>query len=226
MRNWKAVSIALLLLVFVIGCAPVQQQTASPTTGQDTKPVVAEVAEPAPKEQPNPRQEISDEVKELLGKHKTKVSSIYYKYRGPETGANFYDFYAKGAKIKYKPYLELRSLDAPGSYDSIFIDKTARTAQSYCEAAYCRYKGKKEDLSYGNAYINSIFDWIDVTDAKKVGEELIEARSTWKLETNKGIVWVDSFYGVPLKVESSGKSYRFEQISVNSVQDSDVVPSS
>ncbi len=58
-----------------------------------------------------------------------------------------------------------------------------------------------------------------------MGEEVIDDRSTWKLETNKGTLWVDAFYGIPLKVESGGKVYRFQQISVNSVQDSDVMHS-
>ena len=58
-----------------------------------------------------------------------------------------------------------------------------------------------------------------------VGEEVIDDRSTWKIDTNKGTLWIDSFYGIPLKVESSGKTYRFQQIAVNSVEDADVIPS-
>ena len=171
-------------------------------------------------------QNVPAEIEELLEKSKTRVKNVYYKYRGPETGSNFHEFFIKGSKIKIKPYLEIKTLDKPGSYDSIFIDKTARTSASYCEAVYCAYRGKKQDLNYGQAYIPTIFDWIEVEQAAKVGEEVIDSRSTWKLETNLGTLWIDTFYGIPLKVESNGNTYRFEQISVNSVQDSDVVPSS
>ena len=62
--------------------------------------------------------------------------------------------------------------------------------------------------------------------AIKVGEEIIDSRSTWKIETNLGTIWVDNFYGIPLKAEADGKIYRFEQLAVNSVQDSDVNPNS
>lgn len=215
--NPKRILLFLVPILMIAACAPVQKEiTTIPGPGEEVK-------QPAEKATVQ-KQEISAEVKELLGKSNAKVSSIYYKYRGPETGTNFHEFYVKGSKIRYKPYRELKSLDKPESYDSIFIDKAAKTAQSYCTEAYCSYKGKKADLNYDEAYIKTIFDWVDVKEAKKIGEEVIDDRSTWKLETSNGILWVDTFYGIPLKVESSGKTYKFEQISVNSVKESDVSP--
>ena len=210
----------ILTLSYITACAPVQEV---PTTAP--KPEAKIDAKQPAEEAAVEKQMISAEVKELLDKHKTRVKSIYYKYRGPETGTNFYEFYIKDYKIKYNPFLEIKSLDKPDSYDSIFIDNSAKTAQSYCIAAYCAYKGKKADLNYNDAYISTVFDWVDgLTKAEKAGEEVIDNRNTWKIETNKGILWIDTFYGIPLKIDSSGKTYKFEQISVNSVQDSDVVP--
>lgn len=217
MRKYTLILFIILILAYT-ACTPTQP-TLKPESKTGFKPAEQQVV--------TPKQEISAEAKELLDKSKVKVKSIYYKYRGPQTGNNFYEFYVKGTKIKYLPYRELKSLDKPDSYDSIFIDKIAKTAQSYCIASYCVYKGKKADLNYGDAYISTVFDWLDsIIQAKKVGEEVIDDRTTWKLETNEGILWVDTFYGIPLKIDSSGKLFRFEQIAVNSVQDSDVTPSS
>ena len=211
----------IFLLVFMIACAPIQKESA-PISKPESKADV-KLPQDTKIEQ---KQEVSAEVKELLDKSKIRVRSIYYKYKGPETGNDFYEFYTKDAKIKYLPALEIKSLDAVDSYDTIFIDKTAKAAASYCVAYYCKYKGKKQDLNYDDVYISTMLDWVSgLTSAKKVGEEVIDDRNTWKIETNKGILWVDTFYGIPLKVESSGKAYRFQHISVNSVQDSDVVPS-
>ena len=213
----------LLFLLIISACAPKKQVV------QPTPKVEEKIQQPVQKESPTtpPAQpQIPAEVRDLLSKSKTKASSIYYKYRGPETGTNFYEFYVKGDRIKYTPARELQSLDQPNSFDSIFIDKTAKIAYSYCEAANCKVKGKKADLDYNEAYIQTVFDWINVMQAEKIGEEVIESRNTWKLQTNKGFVWVDVFYGVPLKAESNGNNYRFEQIAVNGVKDSDVVPSS
>lgn len=206
------------ILLLIASCAPQQQfqQQAVPAAKPDI------VSQPAPAQ---PNLEVTAEVKELLDKSKAKVKSAYYKYYGPETGANFYEFYLKDSKIKYNPNRELKTLDRLDSYDTIFIDKSLKTAESHCVATYCTYKGKKQDLDYDDAYIPTIIDWgSGLTYAKKIGEEVIDDRSTWKVDSSKGTLWIDIFYGIPLKVDSSGKSYRFRQISVNSVQDSDVVP--
>src|SRR3989338_7056283 len=180
MKNKWPIFLALIVLsVYVVSCTPAQPVTSAPAPEVKPSPQQA-AAQPAAQ-----KQEIPAEVKELLDKSKTRVKSIYYHYRGPETGGNFHEFYVKGDKIKYKPYLEIKSLDRPDSYDAIFIDKTAVTAQSYCTAAYCAYKGKKSDLSYASAYLPTVFDWTDGLEyAKKVGEEVIDSRSTWKIEAS------------------------------------------
>src|SRR3989344_8475574 len=142
-------------LIFILSCSPIQEApktTITPKTESSTSTKTqAETTQSTA--------EISADVKELLNKHKARVSSIYYKYRGPETGSNFHEFYIKGDKIKYNPYLEIKTLDRQDSFDSIFIDKEAKAAASYCMAAHCIYKGKKADLEYSKTYIPTIFDW-------------------------------------------------------------------
>ena len=213
----------IVILLYIISCAPAQQAPPSiskPGAVVNQPPVVSSV---------EPKQEISADVKELLDKSGTKVKSIYYKYRGPETtsvGYNLIEFYVKENKIKYKPARELKALDRPDSYDVIYIDKVLKKAQTYCDDRACIYKGKKGDLNYNDAYILTMFDWVSgLTKAAKVGEEVIDDRSTWKIETNKGTLWIDTFYGIPLKIDSGGKIYRFEQIAPNNVEDADVTPS-
>lgn len=214
-------NLGLLAVLILAACTAAQQPAPAAEIKPAAKPDAVQNAVVKPQD------EISPDVADLLAKSKTKVKSIYYKYRGPETGSNFFEFYAKGSKIKYLPWKGLKSLDEPADFDSVFIDKSAQTAQSYCEALYCAVRGKKADLKYNDAYIYTVNDWVgSITQAKKVGEEVVDDRSTWKLDTNQGTFWIDTFYGIPLKIEAGGKTYRFEQIAVNSVQDSDVVPSS
>ena len=217
MKKFSLILCFILMLVYIIGCAQLQQAPAitKPQPSTETKPT----AQPTTQEQ-----QISAEVQDLLNKYKTKVSNIRYNYKGPETGNNFHKFYIKGTRIKYEPYLEIKTLDKQESYDTIFIDTAAKTAQSYCLAVYCKYGGLKGNLNYNDAYIDTVFDWLNVAQATKVGEEVIDSRSTWKLQTDKGTLWVDTFYGVPLKIDADGKIYKFEQLSVNSVTDGDVFP--
>ena len=221
MRGGKLVLLMIVMSVFVISCAA--QQTSTPAAQQPAGKQATEQPVQQPVQQ---KQTISAsaEVKDLLEKHKTKVSSIRYLYKGPETENNYHKFYIKGSNIKYEPYLAIKTLDRQDSYDTVFIDTSTKTAQSYCVAVYCKYGGLKGNLNYDDAYIDTIFDWLKVTQATKVGEEVIDSRSTWKLQTNKGIIWVDTFYGVPLKADADGLLYKFEQLSVNSVTDADVLP--
>jgi len=214
--------LVLVIAVFLISCT--QQQAAAVQKPADIQNAETEPIEEQPQQLPK-KNMIPPDIKDLFGKSKERIASIYYKYRGPETGSNFHEFYIKGDNIKYRPYNTAKFLEKPESYDAVYIDKSAKTAMSYCEAAFCTYKGKKQDLNYGEAYIETVFDWIDVASAEKLGEEQIDSRSTWKIETEKGTIWVDLFYGIPLKAESNGKTYRFEQISVNGVMQPDVVPS-
>ena len=216
MKNkYLILPIIALTLIFIASCA-VKQQQSTAAYNQDQQ------ASPAPKVQ---KQGISPDVQELLDKSKTKVQNIYYLYKAPQTGDNFYEFYIRGSKIKYLPYREINALDRPESYNAIYIDKITKTAQEYCDDRACVYKGKKAELSYSGAYIFTMFDWLDsITTANKVGEEVIDDRSTWKVETDKGTFWLDTFYGIPLKIQakSSGNIFRFQQLNVNGVQNSDV----
>ncbi|MEK6983610.1 MAG: hypothetical protein AABX33_03480 [Nanoarchaeota archaeon] len=223
-----------IIISLAVACSQEQKQTSNsnvPIKKIEDKKInnQTNIAKPNISTSSEANQAISQEVKELLLKSKTKISSVYYTYRGPETtikGDNYYEFYVKGNKVKYKPAFETKVFDQKDSFDSIFFDTAAKTAESYCSAAFCTYKGKKADLNYGQSYILSVLDWIDyITRAKKVGEEIIDDRSTWKIDTDVGMIWIDTFYGVPLKIESGGKTYRFQSISVNSVTDSDVMAS-
>lgn len=210
----------ILVILLLSACATTQHTPPNPVP--EAKPVV-----PAESSNEKSMQGISPDVKELLDKSKTRVKNIYYRYRGPETGTNLFEFYVKDTKIKYLPARELKILDKPESYNAVYIDSTAKTAQTYCDDRTCLYKGKKSDLNYNSAYIMTISDWAgSITSAQKVGEEVIDDRSAWKIETNKGTMWVDTFYGIPLKIESGNSKFRFEQLGVNSVQNSDVNPSS
>ncbi len=218
-RFMKGVFIASFIFIVLIlaACTPKPKETPASNVVPTNE---------APSTQ-KPSQEIHADVADMISKYKTKVQSIKYNYRGPETGNNFYESYVKGNRIKYLPARALRSLDIPDSYDTILIDKIGLTAKSYCLAAYCKYPGKKADLDFDKYYILTPLDWIsDLKKAKKVGEEIIDDRNTWKIETEKGLLWVDTFFGIPLKVESNGKTYKYEQIAANIVTDSDLVPSS
>ncbi len=217
--------ILVSILLLVVGCAKSAPPAQITDTQAEDVPVVTDVQEEQ-KEAPQEAEKevIPDDVVEIIKKSE-KVKSIYYKYSGPETGTDLYEFFVKGLNIKYEPARKTKSLDMPEAYDSIFISKEAKTAMSYCADATCKYPGKKEDLSYDEEYILTPFDWLNsIKNATKVSEQRIDNRNTWKISTNAGMVWIDTFYGVPLQVEANGNAYNFQHMTFNSVPDSEVIP--
>lgn len=190
-----------------------EKQTTEETSGKKISEVPAEV---------------SPEVAKLLSTSKEKVKSISYKYQGPETGTYLYKFLVKGNKIKYTldPPYNVVDVDKD-AYDTIYIDKDLKTAFAYCDSRKCTVKGKKAILNYNESYIMTPIDWLNKFEsAQKYGEEQIEMRSTWILLSENNLkAWVDTFYGVPLKVQADN-TYKFMQMTFNDVSEADVTPSS
>ena len=130
-------------------------------------------------------------------------------------------------KLKYliDPTFKDVGLD-DAAYDTIYLDKESKTTLAYCDGRRCRVKGEKQTFDYDQFYITTPLDWLsNIEFAEKVGEELIKKRNTWKLSTNIGTIWVDTFFGVPLQIESAGVIYKFETMTFNQVKDEDVTPS-
>ncbi|MEK6942484.1 MAG: hypothetical protein AABX00_00275 [Nanoarchaeota archaeon] len=217
----KLIFVMIFVLILASACATQVQvtQPAEKTVVKDpVKPDVSvQPVFPVPKNIPS-------EIRELFVKAETRAESASYLYQGPETGNDISQFYVKGDKIRHIPSRNLKSLDKPESFDSIFIDKAAKTAKSYCVDPTCKYKGLKAELDYEAYYVPTIFDWADFNSAEKITEEQIERRATWVVKTDKGTLWIDTYYGVPLKVDADGAIYKYQQVNFNAVKDSDVNP--
>ena len=222
----KNLIILLVISALIIGACAKQPANAptipDPTPQEKPQPEVN--TPPVIQAEPETAGGIADDVKDLIIKYRSRAVSIHYLYKGPQTANNFYEFYIKGGKIRYLPSRALKALDKPDSWDTIYLDAVARTSASYCDDSACIYKGKKSDLEFDETYIATPYDWLNVKDASKIGEEIIDDRQTWKLQTDKGIIWVDSFYGIPLKAQSNTDLHYFKLTSANDIQDSDVTP--
>ncbi len=227
----------ILVVGLLLGCAPSQspvkeeekKEVAPAPVSTEKKPetVAKEEVEEDVELVEEPSGEISEEVQGLLDKTKGKAKSISYFYKGPETGTVVYEFFVKGDNVKYLPDLEQKSLEEEDSYNAIYIDTTLKAAASYCDDRQCKFKGKKEDLSFEELHILTPYDWMEgITHAEKTREAKIDSRATWGVETNKGMLWIDTFYGIPLKVEVDGIEYDFKKMAFNSVEGKDVFPSS
>jgi hypothetical protein len=218
--------IAFLVAATLLFGACASQQPA-PTATPQPSGVPEQAATPSAQAQQQPAQPastIEETVKPLLGQAATRVKSLVYKYKGPETQNQVYDFYVKGTKMAYYN-TDKNEYGDPDAYNVIYLDTAAKTAASYCTHQTCVPKGKRSDLTYSAVSIATPLDWVSgITSAKKVGEEQIERRSTIIVDTNKGKMWIETYYGVPMQVEKDGTLYQYQQMAFNSVTDAQVTP--
>lgn len=235
-------SILTLLLIFMVACAPAQEpaqpapqqqpseESQSPPAEvvesveeeKEDEQVLERVVEDVEEEKEGLPQGVPAEVQSLLAKGSAK--SLSYSYRGPETELKDLKFFVKGNNVRYIPDLAQKSLDREDTVTAIYINKKDKTIASYCDDRQCLFPGKKEDLAYEDANIFTPYDWrLGITSAQQVGQEKIDRRATLKIETNRGTLWLDTFYGVPLRVEADGELYEFKEMSFNDVKDEDVV---
>src|SRR3989344_15741 len=164
----KLIAVMIFILILASACATQVQvpQPAEKTPAQaPVKPAVS--VQPVVPVQKN----IPSDIKDLLAKAETRAKSASYLYQGPETGNDLAQFYVKDDKIRYLPARNLKFLNNEDSFDSIFFDKTSKTAKSYCVDPTCRYPGLKAELDYKASYIPTIFDWADFNSAEKITEE-------------------------------------------------------
>ncbi len=217
--------LSLLIVVLLLGgCA--SQETAR-TAAEQPAAIPEKAATPSAQAQQvtQPVQaSIDADVAPLLKLASTKVKSLNYHYSGPESDNQLYDIFIKGTKMAYLPF-DKNDYSGPTAYNIIFLDTAAKTAMSYCTHQTCTPKGKRGDLTYSAVYIATPLDWIvGITSAKKAGSETIDKRAVTIVETNKGKMWIENFFGVPVKIEKDGTTYSFQQMAFNGVLDTQVNP--
>ena len=227
------VLLTVLLLVFVAGCGDKEvaapsvaapEEPAAPTEPAETAPV----AEPEPEPEPAPTQQNDADVVKLLEKH-TKVKSLSYMYQDPENYPEFHEYIVKDDKIAVI-YTVLDQDNPVGKIDSIYIDLSAKKATAYCErASYnaCPDKNKEHPLTFSTYVRDTSIDWIEKVEyAEITGQEQLDNRNVKVLKTTidgkDTTMWVDDYYGTPLKIDYGGDEYRFQDTAFNAVDEMDL----
>ena len=230
MRYLIAVLIIGLLLV---ACAP--QEVSDVEVSSEEAEIVPEAEEPVQEqvEEKMPetdsvkemKAEMSDETKELLGLAEKKVKNYEYEYQGPETGQFVYNFWIKGDKIKIELHKSQKYQTAEDDFSVVYMDKAEKTAMGVCEVkSLCKKNTDTIDIYYEDWNIKTPLDYLaEITSYEIVSTEKIDNREAYRGESNIGMVWIDTYTGVPVQVEKDGKRImRIEQFKFNQVDDSEV----
>ncbi|HHE36369.1 MAG TPA: hypothetical protein ENL16_00975 [Candidatus Woesearchaeota archaeon] len=235
-------SVLALSLLFLSGCVPVVEYYVCPDGSKvldpdECKPVVTEEQEEAgiietepvgeEEEQEQGVEEpsesaISEEAQALFAKF-NKVNSIRYAYVESPRILPENVYYVSREKMK----IELKSrvkFSPEESYDTVYLDLINKEGVAYCEErdkSICPDKDKEFDVEFDDYFVETPFDWMaKITKADLTGRsQTVENRNAVEVEfeinNQPGIVYVDSFFSVPLKIIFMNKTYEFRDVVIN-----------
>jgi len=215
----KTIFILGILLVLVFsGCAKqyvcsdgktvsdpalcIVKETPAPITNIPSEPKQEVVQQPV--EQPKPVvKEIDVDIQKLFDKAKT-MTNYEYDYTAPKNGFvarvsvlnnNLKILFTKGPQV----YLGYK-------YDTVYFDTVKKSAVAMCTTlGDCENMTAAKQEDYNRVYVKTPLELIDeVVYAKLTGEEMMDNRNSkvvdYKLSDGEtGRMWIDIFYGVPLK---------------------------
>ncbi|MFH1276315.1 MAG: hypothetical protein ABIH82_04350 [Candidatus Woesearchaeota archaeon] len=169
----------------------------------------------------SPSQEsIPVDIKELISKS-SKVKSMSYEYKNsPDRTDSIYSVLFKDNKMKIELPI-FTKIQNQNEIDTVIIEMNSKTVRAYCESfSYCIEQGDRGEVDYSQYYKPTPLDLLEnINSAEKVGEEIVFDRNTWKLKVNGNqFYWIDTFYGVPLKVDGNGEYHHYEKALFNQVR--------
>ena len=166
--------------------------------------------------------DISDAAQELFDKS-SNVLILYYVYKEPGKIIDEHLYYT--SKEKMKITLKTRAIFADDeAYDTIYLDLVNKKAVGYCEdrdRQFCPDRDSPFNLDFEDYFVETPFDWIDkLNKAELTGRsQRIESRNAVEMDIEvkgvAGIMFVDSFFGVPLDITLGEDKFLFKDINVN-----------
>jgi hypothetical protein len=204
----------------------VKSTSKTETTRAETEPEPEETVEA------EPVKVLTKKMKQLLQKHEGRVANMMYMYQDQTNKPEEWQTWVKDNKM----HIELRQLDNVRGevyVDNIYLDLAEKTAVGYCEAKVyrCADPNTPVELNFNKYYRETPLDWIEkVTYAELISDEQINSRKVWKVKYEEGdkqvFMWIDDYYGVSSMIrevrDGVVNEYIFEDISFNSVEDSDL----
>lgn len=163
-------------------------------------------------------------VEEILAKSKN-VESMSYDYKRVDKPLEKpLKVWAKGMWVKQELPVQ-REVLYRNDKDVIVFNIVEKTAQGYCESVnFCIKTGDSGAVDYQQYYLKTPLDWVDgLESVEKISEAKIGNRNVWQLRTKDGVdLWLDTYYGVPLRVDVGTERYAYQNIIFNRVEDEEV----
>ncbi len=171
-----------------------------------------------------PAKALSAEIEDILSKSKN-VESMSYDYKRVDKPLERpVHVWIKKLMVKREFNVQTEVLNK-NEKDVIIFNLADKTATVYCESKkFCIKTGNVGAVDFNQYYVKTPLDWVDgVTSAEKKGEARLANRNVWILQLDENVtLWVDTYFGVPLRVDNGQERYEFQNSIFNSVEEKDV----
>ncbi|KYK25204.1 hypothetical protein AYK26_06315 [Euryarchaeota archaeon SM23-78] len=235
-----------VILLFITSCVPTPPTTyyVCPDGSKVLNPANCRLAEEeAEKEEeelePTPEAEeeeeefyeiiIDEKAQELFAKI-NKANNVQFSYVESPRVLPENTYYATRTKMKVALETKVR-FSKEDSFDTVYLDLVELTAVAYCESRdkeLCPDRDKAYRVAFDDYYVETPFEWLaKITKANLTGKsQSIEGRNAievmFEVKGEPGVMFVDSYFGVPLEVTFKGKKYEFRDIVINEVKSQDL----
>ncbi|MBW2991006.1 hypothetical protein KY348_04855 [Candidatus Woesearchaeota archaeon] len=228
-----------LVLLFINGCLPVTKYYVCADGRQVLDPAKCPVIEEEEEQEPEAGEDevvlieveeeeeeiedydifISDEAQALFDKL-DKVMSLQYSYVESPDVLPENTYYTSREKMKINLDSKVRFTEKE-SYDTVYLDLVKKTSVAYCEnrdRGTCPDKDKPFRADFDDYFIETPFDWAaKITKAELTGRsQTLENRNalevSFEIKGKPGVMFVDSFFGIPLKMTFNDKVYEFRDM--------------
>jgi hypothetical protein len=185
--------------------APEQEPAQKPATTPTKQETIIEIPAETPTEI---KKEIEPDVQALIDKTNT-YDNYEFSYTQPKQEYSI-SVMINGKRMKYRLKDHVEQYQLKEFYDTVVLNKEQETAYQYCASlSKCEEDNRKfiRQVDYEKMKMVTLQDVMNsLVKAKIVGEELMYNKNSEVVEYTDtsgktGKIWIDSYFGVPLKKE-------------------------
>lgn len=174
-------------------------------------------------------QGLDEEIAKILAKRE-RVKSLTYTYYDSEQGAQGDHYAVLGSKIRVDNFIP-QNYHKEDLHTVVFIDRELGIQVGYCrDESRCKdIDPNKKVTPFKNYDRRTPFDWANlIKNGKIVNTQTIDGRNTINIETTidgvPTLMWIDTYYGIPMKVQQGDFVITFDEIAFNTVKPEEVTP--
>ncbi len=235
-KTTLAIILAITVMIFISGCVapqPTDKTDVNKTEANETTDgIVKEIPEDVAHELVEKRGQKTNVTDfDELSFRASKIETFRFTLKDSTMDEELtYNYRLKFVKIELPT---ARMNDEGDKFDEVLMERVTKTALTHCSERNCEKDKQLEKTDYDEYYQYDPYERITrVIKPTYLGEEMLGDDYTKKFsmryDGNPGTVWVQEYYGYPLKfeIDEGGikRTIELKDMTINTVRDAEIQP--